>query len=200
MTQNGFDILAARLWPGSSQGTSSIQIYAPTLVPGPLQVYGYREAVQTYPLACECGHDDSEMPKGIPVTIVLEESALRHQVGGNDVMAAQLNHVLGFFAAESDVSVAVIPLHAARTTRQLPREPFVIINRREVLLPVAPVPVLLAHPDYASRYSRAFDYLHQVALTGTEAHEYVARLLPTPTSDPLDEALEGRDLSCAVTV
>jgi len=199
MTRNGPDLLAARVWPRSPQGAPGIQIYAPTLIPGPLQVYGYREAVHAYPLACECGHDESEMPRGIPVTIVLEESALRHRVGGNDVMAAQLDHVLGFFAGESDVSVSVIPLHAARTTRQLPRKPFVIINRREVVLPIAPVPVLLGDHDYVSRYSRRFDHLRQVAITGTTAYEYVARLLPPSTPDPLDDALEGKDLTCAVT-
>nr|WP_223124586.1 Scr1 family TA system antitoxin-like transcriptional regulator [Streptomyces sp. TRM68367] len=132
--------------------------------------------------------------------VVLEESVLHHHVGGSDLMSTQILHVLGLLAFESAVSVAVIPLHAARSTRQLPMEPFVIIDGHEVLLPIAPVPLLVEHRDRVGRYSSAFHRLRQIALTCLEAHEYLARLLPLPAPRPLDDQLEGRKLSCAVTV
>ncbi|MER6086774.1 Scr1 family TA system antitoxin-like transcriptional regulator [Streptomyces bluensis] len=177
-----------------------IQVYAPTLVPGPLQVYGYRAAVRTYPLAGECGHFEADLPSGIPAAFVLEESVLHHQVGGPDVMSAQISHLLKLLNPEADVSgvsVAVIPLQSSRTVRQLPMEPFAIINGGMVILPVAPVPVLIDRRDQVHRYSTAFLRLRQAALTGHVAHQYLARRIHAPT--PLDNHPDGSASACPGT-
>ncbi|MFF4520466.1 Scr1 family TA system antitoxin-like transcriptional regulator [Streptomyces bluensis] len=179
-----------RLAAGRPQLTApGIQVYASTLVPGPLQVYGYRAAVRSYPLARECGHFEADLPSGIPAAFVLEESVLHHQIGGPDIMSAQVRHVIQLLSADSGISVTVIPLHSARTARQLPMEPFVIINGHKVVLPVAPVPIRIDRRDVVHRYSTAFFRLRQAALTGSVAHEYLTRRLTAaaPAANERDE-------------
>ncbi|WP_236583716.1 Scr1 family TA system antitoxin-like transcriptional regulator [Streptomyces sp. MBT53] len=188
-------------WGVPWHGARRIQIYASTLVPGPLQVYGYREAVRSYPLARECGHDEAVLPSGLPVTFVLEESVLHHQVGGHDVMCAQISHLLGVVHPATNHSVSLIPLHAARTPEELPMEPFVIIDSRQVVLPVTPVPLVLEHREQTSRYTAAFARLHRLAITGCPASQHLAGLLSTlePTPAGRTDIREGSDLPCAAT-
>lgn len=189
-------------WGVPWHGARRIQIYASTLVPGPLQIYGYREAVRTYPLARECGHDEAVLPNGVPVTFVLEESVLHHQVGGHDVMSAQFSHLLGVLHSATNLSVSLIPLHAVRTPVELPMEPFVIIDSQQVVLPVTPVPVVLEHREQTARYTAAFARLHRLALTGFSASQHLSGLLNplAPTSTGLANIREGSDLPCAATV
>ncbi|WP_369252839.1 Scr1 family TA system antitoxin-like transcriptional regulator [Streptomyces sp. R41] len=188
-------------WGVPWHGARRIQIYASTLVPGPLQIYGYREAVRSYPLARECGHDEAVLPNGVPVTFMLEESVLHHQVGGHDVMCAQISHLLGVLDPAKYDSVSLIPLHAVRRPEELPMEPFVIIDSRQVVLPVTPVPVVLEHREQTSRYTAAFARLHRLALTGFSASQHLSGLLSTlaPTSEDLANIREGSDLPCAAT-
>ncbi|MDH6624360.1 hypothetical protein M2271_002162 [Streptomyces sp. LBL] len=174
------------IWGVPWHGARRIRIYASTLVPGPLQIYGYREAVRSYPLARECGHDEAVLPNGVPVAFVLEESVLHHQVGGHDVMRAQISHLLGLLRQATNLSVSLIPLHAGRTPEELPMEPFVIIDSHRVVLPVTPKPVVLEHREQTSRYTAAFARLYRLAFTGPLASQHLLGLhnALAPTSVP----------------
>lgn len=174
------------IWGVPWQRARRIRIYASTLVPGPLQIHGYREAVRSYPLARECGHDEAVLPNGVPVAFVLEESVLHRQVGGHDVMRAQISHLLGLLRPATNLSVSLIPLHAGRTPEDLPMEPFVIIDSHRVVLPVTPRPVVLEHREQASRYTAAFARFYRLALTGPLASQHLVGLQNghAPTSVP----------------
>ncbi|WP_319677764.1 Scr1 family TA system antitoxin-like transcriptional regulator [Streptomyces caniscabiei] len=188
-----------RVGPGSETGTRlhraaavfepavpGLRVYASTLVPGLLQVPRYRMAVRAYPFAGESGHFEVDLPRDIPAVFVLEESVLHHQVGDPDIMTAQISHLIGLLSVDSDISIAVIPLQSARSVRQLPREPFAIINGHKVLLPVASLPLEISHRDQVSRYSSAFFWLHQAARTGAATRRHLesgAALQPTLHAD-----------------
>lgn len=158
-----------------------IRIYASTLVPGPLQVDGYREAVRSCSWARGGGHDEADLPNSVKVTVLLEEGALHHQVGSPDVMSAQIAHLMALLDPGTDLSLGLIPLSAARTPAELPLEPFAILDDHEVVLPLTPIPLLLEHHTQTFRYKVAFARLHRLALTGAPAHHHLSRLLNTPT-------------------
>lgn len=175
-----------RVWrppatPSASwQRARHIQIYASTLVPGPLQAREYREAVRSCPWAREGGHDEADLPGGVKATVLLEEGALHHQVGSPDVMSAQITHLMALLNPGTGLSLGLIPLSAARTPAELPLEPFVILDDHEVVLPLTTVPIVLGHHAQTFRYKAAFAQLHRLALTGATVHHHLSRLVNSP--------------------
>ncbi|MEU6230824.1 Scr1 family TA system antitoxin-like transcriptional regulator [Streptomyces sp. NPDC047042] len=163
------------------QRARHIRIHASTLVPGPLQIYRYREALRSCSSAREGGHNDADLPNNVKTTVLLEESALHHQVRSPDVMSAQIAHLMALLHPGTDLSLGLLPLNAARTPAELPREPFAILDDHGVILPLTPVPLVLEHHSQTFRYKVAFARLHRLALTGAPARHRLSRLLNTPT-------------------
>lgn len=163
------------------QRARHIRIYASTLVPGPLQIYEYREALHSCSWAREGGHDEADLPNNVKTTVLLEEGALHHQVGSPDVMSAQIAHLIALLDPGTDLSLGLIPLSAASTPTELPLEPFAILDDHEVILPLTPIPLILEHHTQTFRYKVAFARLHRLALTGAPAHHRLSCLLNTPT-------------------
>jgi transcriptional regulator with XRE-family HTH domain len=112
-------------YPTFEQSATLIRCYGQAMVPDLLQTPGYAEAVLRYP----DGHrSDDEIaarlaqlaarqrhllthPHPPAVQVIVNESALRHTVGGPAAMRAQLDHARAL-ATRPGISVRVLPLAA----------------------------------------------------------------------------------------
>lgn len=122
---------------GFEDAADLIHIYAPDTIPGLLQIEPYTRA-----LVASRHHDLDpetadklvavrtarqrrlEEPEPVRLWIVLGEAALRHQVGGRDVMRAQLEHLLAM-AQTRHVTVSVARFDQGAT---LAKGPFTILT------------------------------------------------------------------------
>ncbi|MFE0366397.1 Scr1 family TA system antitoxin-like transcriptional regulator [Streptomyces tendae] len=107
--------------------TRHFRAYSSWLIPGPFQTPAYIRALLMSIRDRRALPDDLEEAVGIRVdkqrvlyeggrrfAVVLEESTLRHLIGGPETMAGQLGHLLSL-AALPNVSLGVVPLSTDRT-------------------------------------------------------------------------------------
>jgi transcriptional regulator with XRE-family HTH domain len=103
--------------------------------------------------------------------LVVEESVLRYQLGGPDIMAAQLGYLLSMLAAPS-VSLGIIPL-AATARRVWTLEAFTVFDDSRVHIELLSAQVTVTAPSEITLYVRAFEKLAELAVHGAQARALI---------------------------
>jgi transcriptional regulator with XRE-family HTH domain len=103
--------------------------------------------------------------------IVLEENVLRHRIGGPDVMAGQLGHLLTVASLPS-VSLGVIPLDADRSG-MWPVESFFLFDNAQVNVELVSGFLTITQPREIAMYEKGFAELAEVAVYGKHARALI---------------------------
>lgn len=103
--------------------------------------------------------------------LILEESALRHRIGGPATMAGQLGHLLSL-ATLPNVSLGVIPLNADRTALW-PVEDFWIFDDAQVNIELVSAFLTITQPHEISMYAHTFADLADLAVYGASARALI---------------------------
>lgn len=160
--------------------TRQFKVYVSTVIPGFLQVPGYATALMSAITAFQGTPDDvaeavrARMSRnrilsseGRRFTMLIEESVLRYRVGGNDVMLAQLGHLMSATALPS-VKLGIIPF-TAEDRPMWTLEAFTIFDDARVHVELLAAQVTITVPGEVVMYLRAFDQLARLAVYGPEA-------------------------------
>ncbi|MEU8914600.1 helix-turn-helix transcriptional regulator [Streptomyces nigrescens] len=164
--------------------TRHFRAYSSWLIPGPFQTRAYIEALLRAIRDRRALPDDLEEAVQVRVdkqrilhegprrfAVILEESALRHQIGGAATMAGQLGHLLSL-AALPHVSLGVIPLHADRTALW-PAEDFWIFDEAQVNVELVSAFLTITQPHEISMYAHTFAGLAELAVYGAPARTLI---------------------------
>ncbi|MEV6485341.1 helix-turn-helix transcriptional regulator [Streptomyces sp. NPDC051576] len=175
----------------NEQEALSILSYQSLVVPGLLQTRDYCRAVfgYRYPrLGDETAEQwvDNRMERQLiwqreqpPVGhFIIEESVLRRQVGGPEVMRAQIRQILDF-TEPVNMGMQVMPMD--RTPHACLDGPMVLLetphHERLVWLEVQRASFLVDDPDEVSDYHHKYGMLRSQALTPDESARLLERLL-----------------------
>jgi transcriptional regulator with XRE-family HTH domain len=166
------------------QRTGIFKIYCSTVVPGMLQTPGYAQALMSAITVFRETPDDVEdavkarmnrnrilQSAGHQFTMLLEESVLRYRVGDNEVMAAQLGHLLGI-TSMPNVRLGIIPF----TVEARPMwtvEAFTVFDNARVHVELLSAQVTVTVPGEVVVYLRAFDQLTSLAVYGATARALI---------------------------
>ncbi|WP_327155244.1 DUF5753 domain-containing protein [Streptomyces tubercidicus] len=171
------------------QETQLFRIYSSTLMPGLLQTEGYAAAVlhrvgdfQELPFddSVEAARARVERSRIIHepdrhFVLLIEESVLYHQLGGTEVMAAQLEYLLTTDALPS-VSLGIIPM-ATRERVQWPRETLHMYDDNLVSIELVSAKVDITRPSEIALYLKMFEQLRSMAVYGAEAKALIQKAL-----------------------
>lgn len=165
---------------GLYERTRQFKVYMSTVVPGFLQVAGYATALMSAITAFQGTPDDvaeavrARMARnrivaseGRRFTILIEESVLRYRVGDNEVMLAQLGHLMSATAMPA-VKLGIIPF-AAEARPMWTLETFTIFDDARVHVELLAAQVTVTVPGEVVAYLRAFDQLARLAVYGPDA-------------------------------
>ncbi|WP_395369788.1 helix-turn-helix domain-containing protein [Streptomyces tubercidicus] len=164
--------------------TRHFRAYSSWLIPGPFQTRAYIEALLRAIRDRRSLPDDLEEAVQVRVdkqrilyegprrfAVVLEESALRHRIGGAATMAGQLGRLLSL-ATLPHVSLGVIPLHADRTALW-PVEDFWIFDEAQVNVELVSAFLTITQPHEISMYAHTFAGLAELAVYGAPARTLI---------------------------
>jgi transcriptional regulator with XRE-family HTH domain len=170
--------------------TALFKAYCPSVVPGWLQTPGYAAALLSSITEFRGTPDDvaeavtARMRRNSIVTsgghrfaLLLEETVLRYRIGGADVMAGQLGHLLEAVALPS-VSLGVIPF-SAPSRPAWPVEQFTVFDDDRVDVELLSAQVTVTAPSEVTLYVRAFERLAALAVHGENARGLVTAALAT---------------------
>lgn len=164
--------------------TRHFRVYSPTLIPGLLQTEGYTRAV----LSSNAGllgipNDSAEAAAaraersqiihhaGRRFVFVIEECALRYQLGSSDDMAAQLGHLLTAGALPA-VSLGIIPM-STPNRRLWPQEVFHLYDDTLASVELLSAEMNITQPSEVALYEAAFEQLRGMAVYGAAARALV---------------------------
>jgi transcriptional regulator with XRE-family HTH domain len=173
--------------------TTVFRFYSSVLIPGPVQTAPYVRALlsairdrRRLPVDDVDAAVAERMDRQHVLTngdrrfcVLLEESVLRHRIGGPEVMAGQLGHLLSVMTLPS-MSLGIIPFTADRST-MWPVEMFFMHDDTQVNVELVSGYLTVTHPRENAMYVQAFDQLRDVAVFGA-----AARALITTAIDALD--------------
>ncbi|MEV1006039.1 DUF5753 domain-containing protein [Streptomyces sp. NPDC049881] len=167
--------------------TRRFRIYEPGVVPGLLQTPDYARALMGAIIAFRGIPDDTERAVDARMArqkvlhsgdrrfaVLMEESALRARIGGPDVMAAQLGHLL-VAASFPRVSLGIIPGSADRS--MWPIEGFWVFDRNRVLVELVTAEVTITQPREIAVYLRSFTALAEMAVYGKAARRCITEAI-----------------------
>ncbi|MEU5974040.1 helix-turn-helix transcriptional regulator [Streptomyces sp. NPDC047315] len=162
------------------QRTRHFRAYSSWLVPGPFQTPAYIEVLLRAIRDRRSLPDDVAEAVRVRVdkqrvvyeggrrfAVLLEESTLRHRVGGAQTMVGQLRHLMAS-AALPNVSLGVIPLGADRSALW-PVEDFWIFDEAQVNVELVSAFLTLTQPHEVGMYARTFAGLSRMAVHGSPA-------------------------------
>jgi transcriptional regulator with XRE-family HTH domain len=164
--------------------TRHFRAYSSWLIPGPLQTPAYIEALLRSIRDRRDLPDDLDEAVRVRVekqqilhngarrfAVVLEESVLRHRIGGSATMAGQLGHLL-LLATLPNVSIGVVPLDAERTALW-PVEDFWIFDDVQVNVELVSAFLTITQPHEVGMYARTFTELTDLAVYGADARALI---------------------------
>lgn len=164
--------------------TRNFRAYSSWLIPGPFQTRAYIEALLRAIRDRRALPDDLEAAVQVRVdkqqivysglhrfAVLLEESVLRHRIGGADTMAGQLGHLLSV-ATLPNVSLGVIPLSADRTALW-PVEDFWVFDETQVNVELVSAFLTITQPHEIGMYARTFADLADLAVYGAPARALI---------------------------
>ncbi|MGI5406193.1 helix-turn-helix domain-containing protein [Streptomyces chartreusis] len=159
--------------------TRVFRIYCSNVVPGLLQTDGYARALLGSIAAFRETPDDVSDAVRARVersrviregdhrfALLVEESVLRHRVGGAEVMAGQLGYLLSIMALPS-VSLGVIPFSADRRMWML--ETFSVYDEEQAQVELLTAQVNVTAPSEVAQYLKAFGEFSKLAVYGAGA-------------------------------
>ncbi|MEW1547350.1 helix-turn-helix domain-containing protein [Streptomyces tsukubensis] len=165
--------------------TRNFRAYSSWLVPGPFQTPGYIEALLRAIRDRRAVPDNLAEAVRVRVdkqrvlyegarrfAVLVEESVLRHRIGGPETMAGQLGHLL-FTATLPNVSLGVIPVSADRTALW-PVEDFWVFDEAQVNVELVSAFLTLTSPHEVGAYARTFSGLAELAVYGPAARGLVS--------------------------
>jgi transcriptional regulator with XRE-family HTH domain len=169
--------------------TRLFRIYEPAVVPGLLQTHEYAVAVLSTSINFFRVPDDAEesatarLERQQVLThgdrhfhMLLGEQSLHTNVGGNEVMAGQLDHLLKSLRLPR-LRLGIIPMDAPY--RVPLNNGFWIMDEALVQFDTYSAELSLVRPDEIALYGRAFERLAALAVYGAEARATIARTLDT---------------------
>ena len=103
--------------------------------------------------------------------LLIEETVLKYRIGGAEVMAAQLGHLLEALELPS-VSLGVIPFSACGRPIW-PLESFTVFDNERVHIELLSAQITVTAPSEITLYVRAFEKLAKLAVYGTQARALI---------------------------
>ncbi|OEJ21331.1 transcriptional regulator [Streptomyces agglomeratus] len=167
--------------------TKVFRVYSSTLVPGLLQTEGYATGLMSLITAFREIPDDVAQAvaarlerskilheSGHRFVLLVEETALHHQIGDADAMAAQLGYLLTAGALPA-VSLGVIPATGQRGI--WPMETFHMYDDTLVSVELLSARVTLTQPSEIAMYLKAFEELRSMAVYGASARALIVKAI-----------------------
>jgi transcriptional regulator with XRE-family HTH domain len=168
------------------------RIYEPAVIPGLLQTREYAVAVLSTFIDFIRAPDDAEEGTAARIErqrvlthgdrrfhMVLGEQALHTNVGGAEVMAGQLEHLLATMKLPR-LRLGVIPVGAPY--RVPLNDGFWIMDEALVQFDTYTAELSLIRPDEIALYGRAFERLAAIAVYGPEARALISQILDSLTA------------------
>ncbi|MQA83001.1 MAG: helix-turn-helix domain-containing protein [Streptosporangiales bacterium] len=171
--------------------TRLMRVYSASVVPGLLQTPEYARALMSE--ITEHARIPNDVDDAVEARMarrrvlregdhrfafVLEEAVLTYGLGGRDVMAEQLEHLLTDMALPS-VSLGVIPVSPDR--RRWPLETFQLFDTVQARVELLAAQVTVTAPTEVAQYVDAFEQLASMAVYGRAARELIQRATETVT-------------------
>jgi transcriptional regulator with XRE-family HTH domain len=164
--------------------TRLFRTYSPWLVPGAVQTEAYTRAVLRSFAERRDLPDDVEDAVAVRTdrlrllheggrrfAVLIEEPVLRNVIGGADVMAGQLGHLITVAALPS-VSVGIIPMGLDRDV-MWPVEDFWIFDDKQVNVELVSGWLTITQPREIAMYAQAFAKLSDLAAGGAHARKLI---------------------------
>ena len=171
------------------QRTRRFRAYSSWFVPGLMQTCDYTEAVLRAVQRRRVEVDDVAEAVAVRMerqrvlyegnrrfAFLIEESVLRNGIGGTDVLAGQLGHLLTL-GSLPNVSLGVVPMRADRS--RMPVEGFWIFDAAQVNVELISGYLTITQPSEVATYAEAFGELAGLAVYGTSARALVSAALDT---------------------
>jgi hypothetical protein len=168
--------------------TKIFRAYSSWLMPGAVQTAAYTTAVLKAIAARRNLPDDTDEAAAVRAdrlrllregghrfSIVIEESVLRTVVGGGDVMAGQLGHLITVASLPS-VSLSIIPTGLERDV-MWPAEDFWIFDQAQVNVELISGWLTLTQPREVDMYGKAFNDLTDLAVRGAQARAIITKAI-----------------------
>ncbi|WP_217211569.1 helix-turn-helix transcriptional regulator [Streptomyces sp. AC550_RSS872] len=175
---------------GYESAATSLQTYHPIVIPGHLQTRGYAEALlaprglapkrtgRVVALRMERQRRMFEGAAGLDATFVLDEAAVRRQIGGKAVLDEQLQQLLDF-GARDGVTVRVLPFEAGAHYSTLGSFVLLGFSDDDDLLYLEHAAGSMTGGEdleLLARYQECFQTLMDLALGGTESLDLIGRI------------------------
>ena len=164
--------------------TRVFRVYSSWMIPGAAQTSAYTKAALKALAARRDLPDDTDEAAAIRADrlrllregdhrffIVIEEAVLRTVIGGAEVMAGQLGHMLTLMSLPS-VSLGIIPLGLERDV-MWPAEDFWIFDQAQVNVELISGWLTLTQPREITMYGQAFSHLSDLAVRGAKARALI---------------------------
>ena len=164
--------------------TRLFRAYSSWLIPGAVQTSAYTTAVLRAIAARRELPDDVEDAVAVRADrlrllregdhrflVLIEESVLRNVIGGPEVMAGQLGHLITVASLPS-VSVGIIPMGLDRDA-VWPVEDFWIFDDRQVNVELVSGWLTLTQPREIAMYAQTFGELSEIAVRGAQARALI---------------------------
>lgn len=164
--------------------THRFRAYSSWLIPGIVQTQGYTRAILTAIATRRRIPNDIDAAVSVRVerqqrlndhgrtwAILLEESVLRSGVGGPQVMAGQLGHLIAC-ASLPNVSLGIVPAGPSRDAAW-PVEDFWLYDDRQVAVELVSGWLTITQPSEVSLYAQAFAELAELAVFGARARALI---------------------------
>jgi transcriptional regulator with XRE-family HTH domain len=169
--------------------TKQFRSYCQSMIPGLLQTADYTTAVLTSlrdrrhvpvddvaaTVAERIDRQRILTEGGHTFAFVLEEAALHYQVGGPEVLAGQLRHLLDVMQFAS-VSLGLIPAAVDRTPRW-PVEDFYIFDQAQANVELVSGFLTITQPREIAMYAETFTALSKLAVYGSKARTFIRTAL-----------------------
>ncbi|MFD7719136.1 helix-turn-helix domain-containing protein [Streptomyces sp. NPDC059814] len=163
--------------------THRFRSYSSWFVPGLIQTYRYTEAVLRAVQRRRVHVDDVAGAVAVRMerqrvlheggrrfAFLVEESVLRNGLGGTDVLAGQLAHLLTV-GSLPNISLGVVPMRADRA--RMPVEGFWIFDAEQVNVELVSGHLTLTEPSDVGAYADAFGELADLAVYGASARALI---------------------------
>ena len=168
--------------------TKIFRAYSSWLIPGAVQSAGYTKAVLKALAGRRNLPDDTDEAAAVLADrlrllregdhrffVVIEESVLRTVIGGADVMAGQLGHLITVASLPS-VSLGIIPMGLERDV-MWPVEDFWIFDNAQVNVELVSGWLTLTQPREVDMYGKAFSDLSDLSVRGPQARALITKAI-----------------------
>ena len=167
--------------------TRLFRAYSSWLIPGAVQTRAYTAAVLRAIAARRELPDDVDDAVAVRTDrlrllregnhrflVLIEESVLRNVIGGAEVMAGQLGHLIAVASLPS-VSVGILPMGLDRDTAW-PVEDFWIFDDRQVNVELISGWLTLTQPREIAMYAKVFEHYSGRARYGQQARDLISQV------------------------